>query len=888
MKKLITMIICLVMAMEVTTGSGSYARAQNLSKSQSSPNSSENSQDNITAAEIDHVDASIDSNKIVTVKGIITSGAGHQVTLRITDPKGKLEYANNTSSTMGGNFIFSYTMTNMLYGKYNVSLGGTGISAPATASFNYGNDAELSNLSISGGTFDKAFESETTYYTASLNNSVTSITVTPILSDANAKVSINNTSALSGKASAPISLREGASTINVVVTAQDGITSKAYTITVERKKVAITAAATVDSKNKVTVSGVITSGAGQQVTLRITDPNGDLEYADNTTSTVDGNFTFSYTMTKQLFGKYTVSLGGTGIPTPTAVYFNYGVDADLSNLSISSGAFDQIFSAETTSYTASVDNNVTSITITPTLSDENAKVSVENTNVLSGQASIPISLKEGSNTINVVVTARNQFIMKAYTITVVRNKAGVTSVTNINASIDTNKKVIVDGAVSSKTGKMVTLKITDPEGNLEYMDNTVSSKTGSFTFSYIMDNTLKGKYKAAIGGTGIAAPSVTYFYYGPDAYLNNLTLSSGVLSPAFEKDTVSYSASVDYDVSNIMVTPVLSDSNASVSVNGIGIMNGQASVPIKLDCGNNIINLIVTAQDGITMKNYTITVYKDAPPPLPQPSPQPTPSLQPSPSPELSPSPQPSAPPEPSASPEPSVSPEPSAPPEPSQAPTMSSDATLSHLLLNSGDTLLYSDSTCMNHINFNSETTSYYANITSVASSITIKPIVNDEVHATVTVNGYTVAYGDSVSLAKSSIMEGLSNAINVVVTAEDGTKKTYTITCVETSTLPGDAALSNLELSVNGGSIPINFAPGTTTYSVTIAHGTTVLLVTPTTNDENATITVSGTPVANSSSASLAIGELMDGTQYAIYVEVTANGTSRMYTIIIVKNPV
>jgi hypothetical protein len=138
------------------------------------------------------------------------------------------------------------------------------------------------------------------------------------------------------------------------------------------------------------------------------------------------------------------------------------------------------------------------------------------------------------------------------------------------------------------------------------------------------------------------------------------------------------------------------------------------------------------------------------------------------------------------------------------------------------------------------------------------------------------------------------MDGTIKVEVTAQDGTKRTYTIAIsigvpTPPPPLPGDAALSNLVLSVNGGSIPINFYPGTTTYSVTIAHGTAILLVTPTAYEENAIVTVNWTPVAYGSSASLDIAELMDGIEYAIYVEVTAqNGTSRMYTIIIVKNPV
>jgi hypothetical protein len=821
LKKLITMTICFVMAIEVLTGSSVYA--EKLSIPQSSSYISENSLDSIAAAEIDNVNASIDSNKKVTVSGEITSGAGQQITIRITDSKGNLEYANNTISTAGGNFTFSYTMANKLFGKYDVSIGGKGVSSPATASFNYGIDADLSNLSISSGTFNKDFAAGITSYTASVDNSVTSITVTPTLRDTKAAVSVNNTGVLSGQASVPINLIVGSNTINVVVTAQDGITSKTYTITVTREKVVITATASIDNNKKVTVSGAITSGAGQQVTAKITDPKGNLEYVNNTISTTGGNFTFSYIMTNKLFGKYDVSLGGAGISTPATASFNYGIDADLSNLSINSGTFGQTFDPEITYYSANVDNSVSSITVTPTLSDTKASVSVNSISVLSGQASAAINLNEGSNTINVVVTAQDGITTKTYTITVIRNKVGVTSVTAVNASIDSNKKVTVTGIISSKNRQLVTVRITDPKGNLEYINNTISPMTGNFTFSYTMTNTLKGRYDVAIGGTGIASPATAYFYYGPDADLNNLSISSGAFDQAFAIDTTSYSASVDYSVYSVAVTPTLSDTKAAVSINSISVSSGHASAPINLNYGSNTINIVVKAQDGITTKAYTIIVYRAAPP-------------------------------------------APSSPYTP-PPPQLSSDATLSSLLINDGAI----------SINFVPETTSYNASVASGTDNITVTPTVNES-HATVMVNGATVVSGAPDRLGIGDLL----GKIDVVVTAQDGTKKTYTIAI--SIGLPSPHSSSDATLSgllINGGDIPINFAPETTTYNATVASGTYTITVKPTVNEEHATVTVNGADVVNGAIYPLDIGGLVDG---EIHVVVTApDGTKKTYTITI-----
>ncbi len=74
----------------------------------------------------------------------------------------------------------------------------------------------------------------TTTYTTSVSNATTSVTVTPTAQDANAKIKVNSVAVTSGAASGSIALAVGTNTITTVVTAQDGITTHTYTITVSR------------------------------------------------------------------------------------------------------------------------------------------------------------------------------------------------------------------------------------------------------------------------------------------------------------------------------------------------------------------------------------------------------------------------------------------------------------------------------------------------------------------------------------------------------------------------------------------------------------------------------------------------------------------------------
>ena len=132
-------------------------------------------------------------------------------------------------------------------GAINLAVGANTINVVVTASDNVttktytitvtragNNNDNLTSLKMSKGIFSPTFASCTTSYTDAVGNTITSVTVTPTTSDPDATVKVNGTTVASGVASGAINLAVGANAINVVVTASDNVTTKAYTVTVTR------------------------------------------------------------------------------------------------------------------------------------------------------------------------------------------------------------------------------------------------------------------------------------------------------------------------------------------------------------------------------------------------------------------------------------------------------------------------------------------------------------------------------------------------------------------------------------------------------------------------------------------------------------------------------
>ena len=86
----------------------------------------------------------------------------------------------------------------------------------------------------------------------------------------------------------------------------------------------------------------------------------------------------------------------------------------------------------------------------------------------------------------------------------------------------------------------------------------------------------------------------------------------------FHPDRTSYWAAVPYATGYekfgvpmaVLVTPTLDLSTSSVTVNGEAVVSGGSSSPINLEPGDNVITVRVTAGDGTTTRDYTVTVRR--------------------------------------------------------------------------------------------------------------------------------------------------------------------------------------------------------------------------------------------------------------------------------------
>ncbi len=695
---------------------------------------------------------------------------------------------------------------------------------PATAT-------NLSNLAISKGVLSPAFASGTTSYTVA-NAGTGSVTVTPTTFDPTATVKVNGVAVTSGTASGSIALTPGGfTTINTVVTAQDGITTKTYTIAVFRQggaglsSIALTPNSTLTNAGTVGTTTTYTTTIGSGTTSVTVTPTAQ---DDAATITVNGIVVTSGTASGPIAlatgASTTINIvvtagDGTSATRSYKIIVNPSINASLSNLAISSGTLTPAFASGTISYTASVSSGTTSVTVTPTAGDPNATITVNGTAVTSGAASGSIAVVDGTTQINTVVTAQDRKTTKTYSITVTSGPATNANLSNLVISSGPITPVFASGTISytaSVFNSTMSLTVTpttgDPNATVKVNGVAVTSGTasGSIALAEGAGTTINVVVTAHDGTT-----TKTYTIVVTRAPSNNPQLSGIVLTPYASLvnggtvgTTTTYTASVGTGPTSVKVTPTAQDAKATITVNGVAVTSGTASGSIALGAvgTSTTINTVVTSQDGTATRTYKIIVTRAAP-----------------------------------------------------------TNANLSNLAISSG-TLTPA---------FATGTTSYSASVSYATASVFVTTTVSDPV-AKIKVNGVAASSGGTTTVA---LAEGAVTPINVVVTAGDGTTtKTYTIAV--TRGPASNAQLSTIALTPYSSLTNTGTTGTTTTYTTSVSNATTSVKVTPTTQDANAKVKVNGVAVTSgtaSASIALAVGA------NAITTIVTAQDgtTTRTYSI-------
>ena len=413
-----------------------------------------------------------------------------------------------------------------------------------------------------------------------------------------------------------VSLSVGSNVITVEVTAEDGSTTQAYTVTVTRAGPPSTDAAlsaltlsdvdfgafssdtasyTASVANTVSQTTVrpIVNDSGATYLIRI----GAVTDADGTVSLAVGSNVITIVVTAEdttTTRTYTVTVTRAAPPS---------IDASLRGLALSNVDFGT-FDSSTFSYTANVANSVSQTTVSPTLSDSEASYVIKLGGVTDTDGTVSLSV--GSNVITVEVTAEDTTTTRTYTVTVTRAAPPSTdaslrrlTLSRVNIGTFSPGRTTYTASVSNDVSQ-TTVEPTANDSGASYViriggvtdvDGTVPLAVGSNVITVEVtaeDASTTRTYTITLTRAEPATPAQR----SGDASLRALSLS-GVNFGAFDSTTTSYTARVANSVIQTTVTPTVNHSGASYVIRLGGVTDADGTVPLSVGT-----NVITVAGDG--------------------------------------------------------------------------------------------------------------------------------------------------------------------------------------------------------------------------------------------------------------------------------------------------
>ena len=686
----------------------------------------------------------------------------------------------------------------------------------------FNNDANLTGIGLSpDGTWDQVFSSSVLSYHVDVATGTTSVNVVASLSDINASATINGTPgttrtiALGGNGST--------TTITIEVTAENGSTTKTYTVNVfvGTSPNANLATLTTDpngSWNQAFTSNVLTYTVTEASTVTSVDVAATAEDSNATINLggTTGTGSASRTIALGAPGSTTpVTIAVTaqaGSPTKTYTLNLYRACSSNNNLSAlttdPNGSWSAPFAAGTLSYTIQEAWNVSSVDVAATRADSTASVSI---NGVAGSTRT-ISLGAQGSTTEIDVVVNNECgTAKTYVLNVARATCNANnSLSGLTTSAGTWNTPFASGTYAYTVNEAwnassVDISATAATGTSGVTINGVAGATRTISLgAQGSTTTVTVAVTSECGVTRTYALDLVRASCNSNNSVCDLTTSAGTWNMPFASGTYSYTVTESWNVSSVDVAATLCvPATSTVTINGVA--GATRTISLGAMGTTTTVTIVVTSECGVT-KTYAIDIVR----------------------------------------------------------PTCSSNNNLSALTTTPTGTW---------NTPFASGTLTYTVDQAFGVTSVDVAAIVADT-NSTISINGVAGATR-TISLGAM----GSSLPIEVVVTSQCGVAKTYTIN-VNRGTCSDNNNLTALSTTPTG-SWSAPFASGTLSYTINQAWNVTSVDVAATRADSTASVSINGVAGATQT---ISLGA--QGSTTTVNVVVTSQcGNAKTYTLNVVR---
>jgi len=296
-------------------------------------------------------------------------------------------------------------------------------------------------------------------------------------------------------------------------------------------------------------------------------------------------------------------------------------NADLKGLAPEGYSLYPAFDPKVADYTVVVPDEAAGVTVTATASSGKASLRINGAKVQSGVGYVVNNLAEGNNSVPIKVTAENG-TNKIYNLTVIREGAALSENADL-CSLDLAGCGLSPAFDKTATGYAV--NVPNEAVSVTVTAITISNKA-SLTIngvavpggtSHAVNGLTEGANQIEIKVTAENGTEKTYnltvtradHIKDSNNNLYGLAVEGCSLNPSFKMLETSYTAIVSIGITGVTVTAIAASDKAAIKINGEDALSGAPHIVNDLVVGQNLIEIVVTAEDGKT-KIYAVTVER--------------------------------------------------------------------------------------------------------------------------------------------------------------------------------------------------------------------------------------------------------------------------------------